>query len=489
MITRLVFLVLISLAAIRCNPANQQAEEAIDARLQEALSQLLPTHVPSDNSPAPATLKTRMEHYRVPGVSIVYFENGAIQWAKGFGNREVNKDAPVDTATLFQAASISKPVAASAILKMVEEGTLDLDAPVNQYLPDWQVPDNLFTQDSAVTLRRLLTHSAGLTVHGFPGYAPEDFLPSTREVLSGDGNTDEVLPDLVPGTQWRYSGGGYTVAQLLAEQKSGFPFEKLMQRLVLEPAGMVHSTYEQPLPNTFAPQAALAHMSEGERGADRWRAYPEKAAAGLWTTPSDLARWAIALQKAYSGNDKQFIGSETARKILTPHLNEWGLGPSLQGNGDSLIFSHGGSNYGFKCQLVAFAKQGGAGAVIMTNGDRGYQLAREVLNSLDKTYNWGGVYQTDTLEVRQASAEELEPLLGVYTAGPSLQVEITIDGEQLLAIQTQEEERDTFKLRALRNGGFFDFKDQNSTEFMLQDGLATKMIVDGYFELHRQAPQ
>jgi CubicO group peptidase (beta-lactamase class C family) len=325
----------------------------------------------------------------VPGVSVAVINNGKLEWAKGYGVVEAGGTTPVTPETLFQAASISKPVAALAALALVEQGKLSLDENVNAKLKSWQVPDNDFTKEQKVTLRRLLSHNAGLTVHGFRGYASDEAVPSVVQILNGEkpANSAAIRADLAPGNRWRYSGGGYTVMQQLLADVTGKPFPQLLRELVLDQVGMKQSTYEQPLPEARASQAALGHRTTGAAVKGKWHTYPEMAAAGLWTTPSDLARFAIELQQAYAGKSGKVISPAMVKQMLTKQAGDYGLGLGVAGEGKTFTFSHGGSNEGFKCMLVAFAETG-QGAVVMTNGDQGSRLADEVLRAIAKEYGW-----------------------------------------------------------------------------------------------------
>jgi CubicO group peptidase (beta-lactamase class C family) len=233
-------------------------------------------------------LADRMAALHVPGVSIAVIHYGKIEWARGFGVTRLGGPA-VTPDTLFQAASISKPVTAMAVLHLVESGKLNLDADVNQYLKTWKVPANTFTEKTKVTLRELLSHTAGMTVHGFPGYASGSPLPTLVQVLNGEkpANTPAIIVDATPGTNWRYSGGGFVVTQLLLQDVTGQPFPKLLHDTVLAPVGMTRSTYEQPLPQNRMAEAAMAYRRDGEPVPGGPHVYPEMAPAGLWTTPSD----------------------------------------------------------------------------------------------------------------------------------------------------------------------------------------------------------
>jgi CubicO group peptidase (beta-lactamase class C family) len=324
----------------------------------------------------------RMGALHVPGVSVAVIDGYRIVWARGFG-------AGISPETRFQAASISKPVAAMAALKLVELGKLSLDEDVNAKLKSWKVPENEFAQREKVTLRRLLSHSAGLTVHGFAGYDVSDNLPTLVQVLDGlpPANSAAVRVDIKPGTESRYSGGGLTIMQLLMMDVTGTQFPQLMETTVLSKVGMLHSTYQQPLPETWKPSAAIGHDQQGKEIHGGWHIYPEMAAAGLWTTPSDLAQFAIELQLSKQGKANHVLSRETTNQMLTRQISDVGLGMMLTGKGESEQFDHGGSNEGFKC-LLAATMNTGQGVVIMTNGDQGGRLSNEIRDAVAAEYHW-----------------------------------------------------------------------------------------------------
>jgi CubicO group peptidase (beta-lactamase class C family) len=344
----------------------------------------------ADGSTARAPLAERMAHYSVPAVSVAVIDGGRLHWAHAWGVVRAGGAQPADTATLFQAASISKPVAAMAALRLVEQGRLELDGDVNGRLRAWRVEENEHTRAEKVTLRRLLSHGAGLTVHGFAGYPDGSATPSLVQLLNGErpANSARVRLDIAPGSAWRYSGGGTSVAQLLMLEAAGTDdFPALMRSLVLEPAGMQHSTYQQPLPPARRGAAAVAHDRTGSPLAAGWHVYPEMAAAGLWTTPSDLARLVLDVQRALRGEGGTLLSADVSREMLRTQIGSWGLGWTLGGSGPAATFSHGGSNAGYKAQLTAFV-EGGRGAVIMTNGDQGTALIREVMAAVAEVYGW-----------------------------------------------------------------------------------------------------
>jgi CubicO group peptidase (beta-lactamase class C family) len=359
------------------------------------------------------SIAERMKLYGVPGLSIAVFRDSKIEWAKGYGLADVEEKKPVTPDTLFQAGSISKPVSAMAALVLVQDGKMSLTADINTYLKSWKVPANEHTAKAPVTLERLLSHTAGLTVHGFPGYAAGGPVPTVPQVLDGaaPANTAPVRVDLDPGTQYRYSGGGYTIAQLAMTEVTGQTFPALMQRLVLGPLGMKSSTYDQPLPAVLVPAAAAGYRDDGRPVEGKRHVYPEMAAAGLWTTASDLSRFAIGVQRILAGN-RGPLTKTSVETMLTPRLEGYALGLGIRDAGDSTYFEHGGADEGFQAQLTANAKRG-YGAVLMTNSDTGYKLMAEVMRSIAAAYYWDG-YQIDPIPVARLTPEELGIFAGRY---------------------------------------------------------------------------
>ena len=359
-------------------------------------------------------IEERMKTLRTPGVSVAVMHNGKIEWAKGYGVKRAGAAEPVDSTTLFQAASISKPVAAAAALRLVDNKRLTLDDDINSFLATWKVPDTTYTTREKVTLRRLLSHSAGLTVHGFPGYASSAPVPTTVQVLDGSkpANTAPVRVNVAPGTIWRYSGGGYTVMQLALSNVTGKQFPQLMRDLVLGPVGMKSSGYEQPLPQEKRHLAAVAHRGDGTPIAGDWHSYPEMAAAGLWTTPTDLLLFARAIQRSLAGEPNALLSPALARDFVTIQKGTYGLGVALEGEGATARFSHGGANAGYRCYFFAFTTHGD-GIAIMTNSDNGSEIANEIARAVADVYGWN-VMQTQMRQVVQMDAQKLRSLAGKY---------------------------------------------------------------------------
>jgi CubicO group peptidase (beta-lactamase class C family) len=331
-----------------------------------------------------------MERFRIPAVSVAVVAGGTVEWARGWGVRDARTGEPVTSRTLFQAGSISKPIAAMCAIRLVAEGRLGLEALIDELLVSWQLPANLGWQPR-LTVRQLLSHTAGLTVHGFPGYPRDARAPSLVDVLEGKGNTPAVRVSTIPGLQFSYSGGGYCLLQQLLVDLSRKPFPELARELVLDPLGMRDSTYEQPLPEHLWSQAASGHRQGGKAVSGGWHVYPEMAAAGLWTTPTDLARFLIAVQEAKAGAPGAFLPRELADEVLRPQAPNasFGLGLLLDGEGRSLLFGHGGDDQGFIAWMGAYAELG-LGAVVMTNSDNGWHLIGPVREAIARAYEWPG---------------------------------------------------------------------------------------------------
>lgn len=372
----------------------------------------------SEYSAQKSSLLDAMERYGVPGVSVAVIHQGNIEWAKGYGVQDVETQVPVTIDTLFQAASISKPVTAAAVLRLVDAGQLDLDEDVNTTLRTWKITGTQLWQPR-VTLRHLLCHGAGVTVHGFHGYAHDAVLPTLEQVLAGQrpANTDPIRVDTLPGAQFRYSGGGFCILQRLLMDVTGLPFPELMRDLVLDPVGMKQSTFHQPLPRALMERAATGHRNGAKPVAGKWHTYAEMAAAGLWTTPSDLARFVLALQRSWSGETGSLLSQAITRQMLTPQvvrffgLSFW-LTPQGVDYGTTMRFTHPGGNEGFSCLLEAYCQEG-LGAVAMTNVDQGMGKVEGLIPAIAQEYNWPG-FLPKAAGVPEQNSAFSDAYIGVY---------------------------------------------------------------------------
>jgi CubicO group peptidase (beta-lactamase class C family) len=420
-------------------------------------------------------LADRVAYYHASGASIAFIHNGKIEWARGFG---VNKAGglPVTPDTIFQAASISKPVTAMTVLKLAQEGKINLDVDVNQYLTSWKLPENQFTQEKKVTIREILSHTAGINVHGFGGHDPRLTVPTVLQVLDGQppAQNPPIRVVTVPGTQWQYSGGGYTVLQQLLVDHFGEPFPQLMQRIVLDPIGMKHSTFQQPLPPSLLPTAAFTTDENGKPLQVAGFTYVELAAGGLWTTPSDLARFLIEVQNEYAGTSHQVLSEPTARQMLTPiplaqlgTTGSYGLGFSVGGSSSNQYFGHEGTNNGFGSYMIAY--KNGDGAVVMVNG--GTQLVYEILRGIAQEYHWPDFKPTEHT-LASVDPRVYDSLVGTYGY-----INVTREGDHLMGeipggvpkAQLYPDSATSYFLREFQIELTFDHDDQgkaNAVEFV-----------------------
>lgn len=382
------------------------------------------------------TLEQRMKESGVPAVSYAVVEDGKIVLAVAVGLADRESNRPATPSTLFQAASVSKPVAAIGAIELVERGKLPLDAPVNTLLRSWKLPENDLTARTPVSVRLLLSHTAGTTVHGFPGYAHDEPRPALVQVLEGKAptNTAPITVDLAPNSRFRYSGGGTSVVQAVITDLTGLPFPTIMRRTVLDPLGMSNSTYEQPLPRARHHQAATGYQV-GQRPVDgKWHIYPEMAAAGLWTTPSDLGKVIIEMQNAMAGLPTRVLSIDGARHMVTPRFQSspgsWiGIGFFIEERNGHRYFGHGGSNEGFRVTLLG-SLDGRQGAVVMTNSDTGGGLAGEVLETIAREYRWPG-YTKAPLPSLPMTADLADRLVGRYAMATGQIIHIRRAGEGL----------------------------------------------------------
>lgn len=392
----------------------------------EAITNNLSTPVQVAGAPFRSLrLDERMAHYHVPGVSICRFREGAIQWARGFGAGR-GDGAAIDSDTLFQAASVSKPITAATALCLADRGALDVDADVQRYLGDWTLPRDAGVGDAPVTVRMLLSHTAGVSVSGFRGYPPGSALPTLDDILLGraPANSEPIRVLRAPGGEADYSGGGYVLVQRIVENVTGAPFAEAAHACVLEPAGMTRSAFVQPPPDARLPYSAIGHDGEGRPLPGGFVLHPELAPAGLWSTPSDLARFALAYKRAHRGEPGAFLSQDAARLMATRQSGIWAVGFELIGEGDPWAVYHTGSNAGFKTFLLA-ELGADSGAVVMTNADNGSSLYQEILAGMAVAYGWPHLGPR-TAPMIALSAAALEQFAGAFHMSEPIEADFIV---------------------------------------------------------------
>ena len=450
------------------------ADDPLQQRIARIEQGLLPAVMLEGAPPVKRKLADEMARLGVPGVSIALIHGGEVEWAKAYG-AVTPGGAPVTTSTLFQAASISKPVAAMGALKMVEEGRLELDRDINSYTALWKLPKD--ADNNAVTLRQLLSHTAGTTVHGFPGYAAGAPLPTLVQILNGakPANTGGVHVNARPGSRWRYSGGGYQVVQYVMAERSKTPFAELMQAKVLKPLAMADSTFAQPLPQPLLARAALPHDRGGRPIPGGPHTYPEQAAAGLWSTPSDLARFAIETRRSAAGQSNAVLSQAMTNLMLTPVMQNYGLGLGVDGEGQAQSFGHGGSNAGYRARMTAYTERGD-GVVVMTNGDRGDELAAQLVRAVAAEYGWPTMGSRVRRNVA-LTADALATVPGRYVMAGAGDFVIRRAGEGLV-VELEQGAGET--LLAAPSGSYFVQSSEAELQFTGKD---SGRITHGSFEM------
>jgi CubicO group peptidase (beta-lactamase class C family) len=368
------------------SPAALNAEEARSESIRLA----------EDNKASRQSMQALLDRYHVPGLSLAVIEKGKIAWTRGYGVVTPG-GKPISAETRFQAGSVSKPVAALGTLRLVERGKLALDEDLNRFLVSWKVPDNEFTAKKSVTLREALSHTGGFIQpsEGWRGYAASERVPTLVQVLRGEppANSPAAVVDMLPGSKFRYSNCGYLAIQQAVIDVTGKPFPKVMETFVFNPLRMQCSTFEQPAPADFDAIAAVGHDRDGKPIEGKWHTYPEMAAAGLWTTAGDLARFIIGVQHACHGEHDAVLGTQLCRQMLTPQVpdapfeDSYGLGFQIGGHGPRQFFWHGGGTAGFYSYFVGYVETG-QGAVILANGKNSGELIQIVIRSIAKEYGW-----------------------------------------------------------------------------------------------------
>lgn len=411
------------------------------------------------------TLKERMAHYHINGLSIAVIRNYRIDWAKGYGWADSGEQRPVTTKTLFQAASISKSLNGVGVVLLAQEGKLDLYTDINNYLTNWKFPYDSLSKGKKITVANLLSHTGGLTIHGFPGYEKGDTLPTLEEVLDGrpPANTKAVRSMYEPGLRSEYSGGGITITQVIVQDVSHEPYDHYMKEKVLDPLGMTASFYTQPAPAPKTALLATAYYANGKEVKGKYHIYPEEAAAGLWTNPTDLARYIIETQLSYDGKSAKVLNQQYTKLRLTPYIDKSAaLGVFINKLGDDTYFQHGGANEGFRSQYYGSLEDGN-GVVVMVNSDNG-NILPEVVNSVAIVYGWKDFYKPVYETFLNMTPAQLQAYGGRYKyRGPrDMALQFSAEADHLVGKQLWDGQESSF------------YPESDSTFFSMDWGFEVK---------------
>jgi CubicO group peptidase (beta-lactamase class C family) len=469
------------LLALTTAIAGAQSQSAVDEQIARVEQGLLPPAVLKGQTGRRASIAERMAYHGIPGMSLAVIEDGRLAWARAYGARGRDGQGAVTPDTIFQAASLSKSVTALGAMLLVQQERLKLDSDVRALLPSWKPGEK-------ITLRQLLSHTAGLTVSGVSGYAPGAPLPTVTQILNGQppATNEPVRVVMRPGTKVQYSGGGYVAVQQLVIAATELSLDEYFRKAVFEPLAMNHSFFEQPLSKDHASAAAIGHQRGGSTVPGNWMVYPELGPAGLWTTPSDLARLVLEVQDAAGDRPSLLLKPESAREMLTGRMENAGLGFFLTGpNGSSRRFMHSGRNPGFDAMLVAY-KNGRQGAVVMINRNNNGGFIQEVLESVAREYRWPDY-------ISQSPQQEYEPVpppvqrscVGVYEAAERPRLTVIFEDDKLFA---RAGEDPWFRLYPASASEFFEIDNATRWTFVNgPDGKVREVIArSGNNEVHRR---
>lgn len=391
------------------------------------------------------TIQERMAHYKVNGVSIAVIHNYKLEWAKGYGWADKVNKTPVTAKTLFQAGSISKSLNAVGVLKLAQEGKIDLYTDINQYLTSWKFPYDAKSKRKKITIANLLSHTAGLGVSGFSGYEAGHQIPTIPQVLDDKppANSSAVRSIFEPGLRYEYSGGGVTISQMIINDVTHQPYSKYMQENVLKPLGMVNSTFAQPPVKNASTSFAAGYYNNGKQVEGKYHVYPEQAAAGLWSTPTDLAKYIIAIQEGYRGKSNQILTPGGAKLMLTPYIDQKAaLGVFISDYNSNKYFEHSGLTYGYYSHYYGSLNDGN-GIVIMTNSVN-TDLIPEIVNSIAKVYDFKGLYRSRPNKELKISDAVLQTYKGRYKLTPEAILTVSKEGKQLFIQLTGDDKIPVF---------------------------------------------
>jgi CubicO group peptidase (beta-lactamase class C family) len=372
------------------------------------------------------SISGKMAAYKIPTVSLAVIRQGELDWTALYQNSDFPGEPKLDCSSIFQAASLSKPVTFMAAVRMHAAGKINLDANIENYLKEYQLPPGKQTAENPVTFRNIFAHTSGITSGGYQGYARDLELPSDVAILRGDAGVNSPAIEVVtpPNEILAYSGGGYTLAELAFQDVFNDEFSNIMHEWILEPAEMNHSEFTQPLPDSDSNRVAKGYTQSGELMEGGWNNYPEQAAAGLWTTASDMAQFLIELYNGYHGKSSVFSQADI-QAILKQERDGQAFGFIVNRSGDDIAITHFGGNAGYRTGMT-ISLVSGNGLVYLINSDNGGALGNELLLSASQVYNWEHFKQT-TARRMLVDPEELKPLSGKYKWNNQIDLTIRYD--------------------------------------------------------------
>lgn len=387
------------------------------------------------------TLQERMKFYKVNGMSIAVVKNYKIEWAKGYGFADVESKIPVTENTIFEPGSISKSVNALALMKLVQNKKINLFDDINHYLSSWKFPYDNKANRKIITLANLLSHTAGLSVPGFGGYKFGDSLPTIYQTLNGQfpANNLAVRSIFEPSNKMEYSGGGTMISQLLLMDITKQPYDKFLQETVFGPLGMTNSFFTQPIPDAKIQIAATGYDSLGIALKGKYPIMTEQAAAGLWTTPTDLCKVIIEMQLSLQGKSNKILNQQNTEMVLTPYLDESvSLGYMIDDHQGNKYFKHEAGNYGFSGVYYGSVDDGNGVAILINSENSG--ILKEIGLAICDVYEWAGFPKKESKTIIKIEESVAQKYIGIYE-GEGKKVEIKKEDNSYYYLTDKEKRR------------------------------------------------
>ncbi len=395
----------------------------------------------------------RMKFYKIPSLTMAIINNGKLEWTKAYGYADMETKRLANPTTLYQVASISKSLTGLSIMRLVQKGKLSLTNDIRNYLRTWTFPDNELSKNKLITLRNLLSHTAGLNVHGFIGYAVSDSVPSINQILNGESpaNNEAIKPTYPINEHFEYSGGGYTVVRKILDDNISSNYDSLMKALILKPLKMINSTFSQPLSPQYK-NYAFGYDKDMQPLKGHFYIYPEQAAGGLWSTATDIAKFILSIQNDLKGSPGSLLNKKLTVEMLMPVLNNYALGFGVVEKGGEKYFWHEGESYGYNAMYYG-SFTSGKGVVILTNAypGNGQLFIQELLNSVATSYGWKDFYNPVKKKLTSVSDTLLDKYIGEYhSENPQMKISISRNGNGL-----ELTARRTEKMYAIKSDTFF----------------------------------
>lgn len=410
----LLLIVLCSFLNIKMILGQVGYSEAVNEKIKQFENSFDLYHFVIEGESLP-TLTDRMKYYNVPGVSIAVIQNYQIEWAKGYGWADKKEQKPVTTQSIFQVGSVSKSINALGIMKLVQDKKIELNENINNYLISWKLPYEGKYESKKVSTANLLSHTAGLSIHGFPGYVEGETFPTVLQMLDGISPAKNLPVRIVsePGKKFEYSGGGTLISQLLLCDITHSDYSTWMKNNILEQLGMSNSFFVTSPLKEIQSLVARGYDESGDEMKVKYYNSP-CAPGGLCGTPTDLAKFIIEIQLSLQGKSNKILSKKTMKQMLTPYIDKSSaLGFFIENKNGTKYFQHSGANAGYRCKYYGSIENGN-GVVVMINSSNG-AIIDEIINNIARVYNWDNFYIPKNNKVKTNIINLDEATINKYT--------------------------------------------------------------------------